>query len=230
MIDPDDDSTPEGFVRLDERIVGGWRRVAARWSDEPGRAVEAVVSAVTVIVCTAVILGALHPGDLWSTSTPTGGDMGSHLWGPRYLIDHLLPHWRLSGWTPDWYDGFPAYQFYMVVPSLFVVALHVGLPWYLAPLVVLASIAGIVAAWWFPRVYRWRWFLTAIALAVLVLSVPVPYNRAFKLVTALGLLTVPLACWFLARASRLAFPIPPLAAAAGDIRRGKIGGFHARRD
>ena len=31
------------------------------------------------------------------------------------------------GWTPDWYAGFPAYQFYMVVPSLLIVALDVGL-------------------------------------------------------------------------------------------------------
>ena len=33
---------------------------------------------------------------------------------------------RLTGWTPDWYAGFPAYQFYMVVPSLLIVALDVG--------------------------------------------------------------------------------------------------------
>ena len=53
--------------------------------------------------------------------------MGAHVWGPAYLRDHLLPQGRLSGWTPDWYAGFPAYQFYMVVPSLLIVALDVGL-------------------------------------------------------------------------------------------------------
>ena len=59
-------------------------------------------------------------------STPTGGDMGAHVWAPAYLRDHLLPHVRLSGWAPDWYAGFPAYQFYMVVPALLVVALDAG--------------------------------------------------------------------------------------------------------
>ena len=53
--------------------------------------------------------------------------MGAHVWGPAFLRDHLLPAGRLSGWTPDWYAGFPAYQFYMVVPSLLIVALDVGL-------------------------------------------------------------------------------------------------------
>ena len=42
--------------------------------------------------------------------------MGAHVWGPAYLRDHILPHWRLSGWAPDWYAGFPMYQFYMVHP------------------------------------------------------------------------------------------------------------------
>ena len=60
----------------------------------------------------------LQPDLLLANTTPAGGDMGAHVWGPAYLRDHLLPHGRLTGWTPDWYAGFPAYQFYMVVPSL----------------------------------------------------------------------------------------------------------------
>ena len=52
--------------------------------------------------------------------------MGAHVWGPAYLRDHLLPHGQLAGWTPDWYAGFPAYQFYMVLPSLLIVVLNAG--------------------------------------------------------------------------------------------------------
>ena len=62
-------------------------------------------------------LAQLHPDLLFSNTTPTGGDMGAHVWGPAYLRDHILPHWRLSGWAPDWYAGFPMYRFYMVVPG-----------------------------------------------------------------------------------------------------------------
>jgi hypothetical protein len=202
------------FVRLDERAIAAGRGLIARWSAEPGRAAEAAVSFLAVVLATAVVLGALDPRNLFSTSTPTGGDMGSHLWGPRYLIDHLLPHLRLSGWTPDWYSGFPAYQFYMVVPSLLVVAIHVGLPWYLRlPALFGAMVVGL-AGWWFPKLHRYRWALTIAAGLVVLLSVPVPYNQAFKLVTASGLLTLPFACWFLARAAKLPFPTPPLAAGA----------------
>ena len=67
------------------------------------------------------------PRLLITDTTPAGGDMGAHVWGPAFLRDHLLPHGRLAGWTPDWYAGFPAYQFYMVVPALAIVALDAGL-------------------------------------------------------------------------------------------------------
>ena len=60
---------------------------------------------------------------VFDDTTPTGGDFGAHVWGPAYLRDHLLPSWRLNGWSMDWYAGMPAYRFYMVVPALAIVAL-----------------------------------------------------------------------------------------------------------
>src|SRR5690349_21491221 len=77
-----------------------------------------IIEIAVVVVATGFVLGQLGLGNLLSNTTPAGGDMGAHVWGPAFLRDHLLPHGRLSGWTPDWYDGFPAYQFYMVVPAL----------------------------------------------------------------------------------------------------------------
>ena len=63
------------------------------------------------------VLWVVNPdGVLFTRSTPTGGDLGAHVWGPAFLRDELLPQFRLTGWTPDWYAGFPAYHFYMVVP------------------------------------------------------------------------------------------------------------------
>jgi hypothetical protein len=107
-------------------------RPRRRVRDEAERArVEALirrtVDVVTVVACGLFVFVALHPSDILSSPVPAGGDMGAHVWGPAYLRDHLLPDLRLSGWTPDWYAGFPAYQFYMVVPSLLIVALDVGL-------------------------------------------------------------------------------------------------------
>ena len=108
------------------------------------------------------------PDLLFANTTPAGGDMGAHVWGPAYLRDHLLPHWRLTGWTPDWYAGFPAFQFYMVLPALLIVLLDVVLP----------------------------------------------YGVAFKLVTVLGVLALPVAAYVIGRLIRLPFPGPPLLAVA----------------
>ena len=86
-----------------------------------------VVDVVVVAACVVFVLWHLQPELLLRNTTPAGGDMGAHVWGPAYLRDHLLPNGQLAGWTPDWYAGFPAYQFYMVVPSLLIVLLNAGL-------------------------------------------------------------------------------------------------------
>jgi hypothetical protein len=205
------------WIALMPRLQRGWQRQMDRWRADPGRLVEAAVTLSVVVLGTVLVLATLNPQNLFSNTTPTGGDMGAHVWGPRYLIDHLLPNLRLSGWTPDWYDGFPAYQFYMVVPSLIVVILHVGLPWYLAVPVGGLAIVVALGGWLRPRLYPYRWLLVVVGLFALNLAVPLSYNRSFKIVTALGLLTLPAACWALAKAAELKFPTPPLFAAAGVV-------------
>nr|MBA2438545.1 hypothetical protein [Acidimicrobiia bacterium] len=98
----------------------------------------------------------LQPHLLFADTTPTGGDMGAHVWGPAYLRDHLLPQGRLTGWAPDWYAGFPAFHFYMVVPSLLIDALDVLHPYGVA--FKLISVSGLltlpVAAWALGRLAR----------------------------------------------------------------------------
>ena len=82
--------------------------------------------------CVVYVLANIHANLILKVNTPTGGDFGAHVWGPAYLRDHILPHWRLSGWAPDWYGGFPMYKFYMVVPALVTVLLDVVLPYGVA--------------------------------------------------------------------------------------------------
>ena len=36
---------------------------------------------------------------------------------PAFLKSNLLPHGQLTGWDPDWYDGFPLYTFYFPCPA-----------------------------------------------------------------------------------------------------------------
>jgi hypothetical protein len=124
------------------------------WWRRPGP--EAVATTLVVGAGVALVLAALHPDLLVADTTPAGGDMGAHVWGPAFLRDHLLPEGRLAGWAPDWYAGFPAYQFYMVVPSLAILALGVALPYGIAfKLVTVAGLVALpVAAWALGRLAR----------------------------------------------------------------------------
>ncbi|NIR37096.1 MAG: hypothetical protein GWN79_10190, partial [Actinobacteria bacterium] len=79
-----------------------------------------------VALATLFVVWNLSPWSWFTDTTPTGGDMGAHVWSPAYLRDELLPNLRLTGWSPDWYAGFPAFTFYMVVPSLLIVIVNVG--------------------------------------------------------------------------------------------------------
>ena len=46
--------------------------------------------------------------------------MGAHVWWPWYLEEHWFGQFRLSGWSPDWYAGFPVGQYYFPLPAVLV--------------------------------------------------------------------------------------------------------------
>ena len=102
---------------------------------------------------TIFLLMALHPNLILRNNIPTGGDMGAHVWAPAYLRDHLLTHFKLSGWSMDWYSGLPIYRFYMVVPALMIVLLDVILPYGIAMKII--AVIGILTlpyfSWLFGR-------------------------------------------------------------------------------
>ena len=176
------------------------------------RFVRRAVDWVVVATCAVFVLVHLHPAQILSSAVPAGGDMGAHVWGPAFLRDHLLPDGRISGWTPDWYAGFPAYQFYMVVPSLLIVALDVGLVGGWTMLIPLTAAAGLVVASTRAAAGWRRWALVASAVVVAVGGVELPYGTAFKLVTVLGMLSLPLAAYAFGRLADLPFPGPALLA------------------
>lgn len=95
----------------------------------------------------------LHPGLLFAATTPSGGDIGAHVWGPAFMRDNLLPQGRITGWAPDWYAGFPFPTFYFPLPSLVIVFLDLAMPYEVA--FKLVSVAGVVslpvAAWAFAK-------------------------------------------------------------------------------
>ncbi len=118
--------------------------------------VEGWITLLVVAACVAFIFVQLGPGNILANNTPAGGDMGGHVWGPAFLRDHLLTHGRLTGWTPDWYDGFPAYEFYMILPGLAIALLSYLIPYGIAfKLVVVSGVISLpVALWAFGRLSR----------------------------------------------------------------------------
>lgn len=164
---------------------------------------------LVVALSSAFVLITLHPRLILTENTPTGGDMGSHVWGPMYLMREVLPDWRLSGWSPDWYAGFPAFQFYMVVPMLAIVALHVGVDGPLLALALVLTAVLAVSGWSWSALHPHRRRLAATAVVLAVLVVPVPYGVSFKLIVVSGLITLPIAAWALGRLADAPFPVPP---------------------
>jgi hypothetical protein len=71
-------------------------------------------------------------GDLLRNNTPTGGDMGSHVWAADALRRDILPQWRLTGWSNDWYAGMPLLSFYFPLPMLAIAALSTIAPFGIA--------------------------------------------------------------------------------------------------
>jgi hypothetical protein len=114
-------------ARIVQRPVAWWN---SPWSTE--RIFKLVVTASSLIITTWIITRVVHftplpfAGDsdlIFDQTTPTGGDMGAHVWAPAFLRDHFLGNGQLSGWTMDWYGGLPLYRFYMVIPALAIIAL-----------------------------------------------------------------------------------------------------------
>lgn len=204
--EPPSGSEPEPVPALGTQAVVDDRRpwYEPRW-----------VSLLAALAAAVYVFLQLRPGLLLSSTTPAGGDMGAHVWGPAYLRDHLLPQWRLSGWTPDWYGGFPAYHFYMVVPALAIIAVNAGF----APVVGLPLAAGSLGLAWFGarRFTRWRGLLWSIGGIVAVSLVGVSYGASFKLVSVAGLVAFPVAAWAMATFAGAREPVPGLVAIGATV-------------
>lgn len=168
-LDPSDGPAAPTTRGVAQRAVDRVLRRPRRWWRAPWTAERITTVAVTsaaLVVTTLVMMSAVHFWPFWPSrdlifddTTPTGGDFGAHVWGPAFLRDHLLPSWRLNGWSMDWYAGLPAYRFYMVLPALAIVAVDVVLPYGVA--MKLVGISGLVtlpaACWAFGRLAAFRY-------------------------------------------------------------------------
>ena len=129
----------------------------APWTNE--RIARYLTALIIVGGSTFAVLKVVHLNLVFENNTPTGGDMGAHVMAPAYLRDNLLPHFQLSGWSNYWYDGFPMYRFYMVVPALMIVALNLVFPYGVAfkLIAILGLVTLPVCCWAFGRLARFRY-------------------------------------------------------------------------
>ncbi|MCZ6455625.1 MAG: hypothetical protein O6650_00060 [Actinobacteria bacterium] len=102
-----------------------------------------VLPIVLVVGASLIIFVVMNPWLIFTATTPTGGDMGAHVFGPAYLRDNLLSEGRILGWSNDWFAGFPAFYFYFPLPSLVIVAFDLVLPYGVA--FKLVTVLGLLA-------------------------------------------------------------------------------------
>ncbi len=165
-VDGDTDEAPGPSVA--ERVVERVLRRPRDWWNRPWtneRVVRVLVTSTALVTTTVIIMMVVHLNPIspsrdlvFDDTTPTGGDMGAHVWAPAFLRDHFLPNLQLSGWSMDWYGGLPLYRFYMVIPALAIVALDVFLPYGVAfKLVALSGLVTFpIACWAFGRLANFR--------------------------------------------------------------------------
>jgi hypothetical protein len=98
-------------------------------------------------------------GDLFRDTTTNGGDMGAHVWWPWFMREHWFGRFRLAGWAPDWYAGFPVGQFYFPLPALLVTFLDLFIPYNVAFKLITVSgpLLLPVGAYAFARALRAPW-------------------------------------------------------------------------
>ena len=55
---------------------------------------------------------------VFSDLLPTGGDMGAHIVPTKFFVSELFNNFKLSGWSQDWFAGYPLYYFYFPLPPI----------------------------------------------------------------------------------------------------------------
>jgi hypothetical protein len=140
----DDGDGDEPAAPTDGDAGGHWRPgvSAPRRARDGFDRLEHWVGLAILASCVVYIFIQLGPSLVLRNTTITGGDTGAHVWFPDFLIDHFLP-WRVSGWSNDFYAGFPAGQFYFPFPAVLIALLDIVLPYNIA--FKLVTVAGPLA-------------------------------------------------------------------------------------
>jgi 6-pyruvoyl-tetrahydropterin synthase related domain len=125
---------------------------------EKGDIWDWIPTLIAFLIIYTVLLIFYRPNLLFSLTTTSGGDTGAHHYPAQYLIQELLPHFKLTGWAPGWYAGMPMLTFYFPFPFLLIAIFNWILPYQIAFKIV--TVLGVFALPWaayaFGRLLRVR--------------------------------------------------------------------------
>ena len=100
---------------------------------------------ITNSILFSILLIFLRIDLVFSDSLPTGGDMGAHIVPTKFFVSELISNLKISGWSNDWFAGYPAYYFYFPFPAILTYFLNLILPYGVAfKIMVAGSIILIV--------------------------------------------------------------------------------------
>jgi uncharacterized membrane protein len=121
------------------------------------------INKVTTIIVFAIIYFAicvvLRPWLIFSLTTTAGGDTGAHHYAVKFMIDNLLPKFRVNGWSNGWFAGMPIIQFYFPLPYLMIALLSKIIPYNIAfkVITVLGSFILPACAYWMIKLFRFKY-------------------------------------------------------------------------
>ena len=100
---------------------------------------------ITNSILFSILLIFLRVDLVFSDSLPTGGDMGAHVVPTKFFVSELFSNFKISGWSNDWFAGYPAYYFYFPLPPAIVAILSPIFPFGIAfKIMVVASLVLLV--------------------------------------------------------------------------------------
>ncbi len=119
---------------------------------------EKISTIAVFIMIYACLFYIFRPNLLFSPTMTAGGDTGTHHFGIKFLIEELLPKFRLTGFTLDWYAGMPMLSFYFPLPYLLVALLskiiHYNIAFNIITLLGIFSLPPVI--YFFIRSMRFR--------------------------------------------------------------------------
>jgi hypothetical protein len=127
-------------------VPGGPRRPRQSFLGGPEGPLNAytLLALISIAMAVGVVMWAVAMREvLFNTNTATGGDMGAHVWTADFVGRRLVPQGRITGWSDDWFAGFPVLGFYFPFPFWLITILNVILPYNVA--FKLITVSGLIA-------------------------------------------------------------------------------------